>query len=570
MSSMNLEESPSPRAKRKSVAILWAIFLVALIIRIAGMQWGLPSEKNTFSLHPDEPIVLGYSAQIDVAKGKLDPNFYNYGSLYLTTLSIANKVSTFYAPAGEGPQAEIQTLRTMHLTGRWISVFAGAGLVAVTFWMLLLWLPLWASVMGAAMVAVSPPLVMHSRFQTVDMLATFLLAVGLFYAVKIMVTSAANPPDIVRWTIASGLFIGLSAGTKYSGAIAFVALFFALWFVAKEIRLKALGAGFLCMILGFLLGTPGALLNTQAFLRDFSYELGHTAAGHGFVFVETPSGFLYHFGNLVQCAGLAGLLLGLAGLGVALYKRQPESRPLIGLALFAAVFYIAIGRAEVKFIRYVFPLVPVVAAGFASLIANAHKSNSAWGRGGVVVGILTLGGAGGQGGLQNALLFTQWMSAPDTRAVAVDYIKNKLKPTSVGLVSDAWFYTPLFYPEVGAPRAVPIEKRLEFMAAAQNPRIVQYTTADPSQRRNWDTRLLTETKPDVVVLSSFELDDMDRIYKAGLDRGNPEAEWNRAHLFMEQLRTLYTPEIVFGEDRPTIHDLMYVRPAIYIWKRKGI
>lgn len=570
MTFMNPEESPSPRANRKHVAILWAVFVIALVLRIAGMNWGLPSEKNAFSLHPDEPIVLGYSAQLDVGKGKLDPNFYNYGTLYLTALNITNKVASFYSPMPEGPSAQIQTVRNMHLTGRWISVLAGAGLVAVSFWMLMLWLPLWASAMGAAMVAFSPPLVMHSRFQTVDMLATFLLVAGLFYAVKIIVRHESEPLKVLRWACASGVLIGLSAGTKYSGAIAFVTLVYALFLVARETRWKALAIAFGCLVFGFLVGTPGALINTQGFIRDFSYELGHTAAGHGFVFVATPSGFFYHFGNLVNCVGLAGLLMGMAGLGIAVARRNAEARPLMGLLIFAIVFYIAIGRAEVKFIRYVFPLVPVIAAGFAWLISNAQKSNSAWGKGGIVVGILALGGAGGQGGLQNVLLYTQWMSSPDTREVAADYIKNTLKAKTVGLVSDAWFYTPMFYPEVGVPRATPIEKRLELMAQAENPQVLQYTGLDPASRRNWDIRLLSETKPDVVVLSSFEWDDMDRIYKAGLDRENPEAEWNRANAFMQQLRKDYDPQIVFGEDRPTIHDLMYVRPAIYIWKRKGI
>jgi hypothetical protein len=161
------------------------------------------------------------------------------------------------------------------------------------------------------------------------------------------------------------------------------------------------------------------------------------------------------------------------------------------------------------------------------------------------------------------------MRNPDPRQEAADFLRREGKGAEVGLVSDPWFYTPTLYPMVAAPRAVPLTQRLAAMQAVTDPRIVQDLPPEPAQRKNWDITLLDKIRPRFVVYSSFEWNDVARIRAAKVDPGNADAEWNRAAAFMERLRADYEPAILYGYGGPTAHDLMYVQPTVWIWRRKG-
>ena len=54
----------------------------------------------------------------------------------------------------------------------------------------------------------------------------------------------------------------------------------------------AIGMAIGATVLAFLIATPGALLQTDAFMRDFKYEALQTSQGHGLTFVSTGPGFV--------------------------------------------------------------------------------------------------------------------------------------------------------------------------------------------------------------------------------------------------------------------------------------
>jgi hypothetical protein len=541
-----------------------AVFFVALIVRMLGIGWGLPGATTAFGLHPDEPIVLGYSQQIDVATGKIDPGFYNYGTLYLTTLSIATKVVDGYSPLPEKPsEADFIGQQRKHmLAGRFLNVLAGAGMAWVVVGIMLCFRWRVGAVAAGLAIALSPGLSVHSAFATVDVFAAFLLSLGLLGAVKLWVGRDDVAPDrYLRWAALSGLAVGLSAGTKYTGILGLVVVVGVIA-LAKHVRwqFSAVLASIMGLA-GFVLGTPGVVLHTAKFWEDFRYEMVHTSTGHGLVFEATPSGFVMHVGHLMESMGGLLLIFGLVGLIWALVRRE---RWWIPFVIFATLYFVLIGRAEVKFLRYVFPLIPVLAVGFGYAVQRLHESGRRWG---VALGIVALAGFGG-GGAASCLTYGAWMRGPDPRESAADYLRKVGTGKSVGLVSDSWFYTPTLFLFASAPRAVPFDQRLARQAATNNPNVIQYLPADPGQRMTWDIRLLDEMRPDFVVYSSFEIDDVERIYASKLDAGNPDTEWNRASRFITRLQADYQLATMFGIDGPKTHDLMYVRPRVWIWQRK--
>lgn len=579
-------------AFKKSSTVGFVVFLIAYFVRILGIGWGLPDESHHWSRHPDEPVIWLYSQNIKPAEFKFTPGFYNYGTLYLTLLRVSTDVVNGY---GGGPQKQDgsdqwKAIGHYHLAGRMLSALAGAGMAWVAVLMLWKRTNKVGAVFAGLAVAFAPGLVIHSKFQTVDVMATFFLVLGLYYALRLVPSSTPHedtqkeqpppkprssllskiPPDI-RLALASGLFFGLSTGTKYTGILGLLALV-VICLVAKKGR--ELVAGVLTSLVTFVVTTPGTVLDSEKFWKDFGYEMAHTSQGHGLVFAGTSSGFLYHLGNLALALGTVLVGLGLVGMARAAWKKHLWA---IGLIVFACAYFLLIGRAEVKFMRYVFPLVPVLAVFAGWIVGQAHGHPDGRMRIVGVLGILGLGGLFG-GGAGFALKSSYLMqSAPDPRQDLARIVEpgGSQRPATIGLVSDPWFYTPDLYPEAGAPRWVPFTTRQQWMdeAAHDNPslngaQIFRVVPDNPDERIDWDVRLL-EKKPDVVVFSSFETEGLDRMAQAKAVPSEFQVQVDRYKAFLAQLQRDYS--LVPGEsENPymAVHDLMYIRPTIWVWKRK--
>lgn len=556
------DRSPSPR---HGLLLGAAVFLFALVIRLVGIGWGLPNDEHWQSLHPDEPIVWIYSQQVNPAQFDFDPGFYNYGTLYLSMLRVATDATQAY---GGGPKDRSEKEMWMaigryHLAGRAMSAVAGAA----TAWVVVALLWRRAGLLGAGLgglaLALAPGHTVHSRFQTVDVLSALFVALALLLAVR-MVEQEGEPKrwlGIDRYAIGAGAMAGLAAGTKYAGVLVLLGVFVAVGLATRGrdgakpalTMLTALGATGMT----FFLTTPGALTHLSTFLRDFRYEMAHTATGHGLVFAGTTSGFVYHLANLSSGMTVLVALAGLIGLGWAAGRREPWA--LIGLA-FAVAYYVLIGRAEVKFFRYVIPLLPVLALGFGWLVSVAHREMGM--RGKLLVGflVIALGGA-----LSSTVRSIHFMTTIDPRVEAARYIREQAPKGTVGLVSDPWYWSATLYPQVALPRSTPFALRDQLMRQAGPPRVLRYIPAQPEERFDWDTRLLDEN-PDFVVYSSFESADLNRIRRLNLPGFQLQVE--RFNAFMARLEREYEPVRIFGPGGPTIHDLMYVYPSVAVWKRK--
>ena len=86
-------------SRRRLPLLPLAIFLIAFLVRLPGIGWGLKNDLRNASLHPDETPNFGYSRSVVPALGRFTPGFYNYGTLYLTAFSIASDVATGYTGA---------------------------------------------------------------------------------------------------------------------------------------------------------------------------------------------------------------------------------------------------------------------------------------------------------------------------------------------------------------------------------------------------------------------------------------------------------------------------------------
>lgn len=566
------ENPPSPLSPPETPSwfrwLLPAVLIVAFGFRLMGISWGLPNDLHDQSYHPDEQVIWAYAQQIEPTKLDFTPGFYNYGTLYLTVMRVTTDVVMAYrgGPDPADPSSVWQFVGACHLAGRVISALAGAITCGLVFLLLRrVTHPIGAAV-GGFMAAFAPAFVVHSRFQTVDALAVCLLMASLYASVRLL-----DEPKVLKWAIWAGVFAGLSTGTKYTGMLALFALGVALLLRSRqdaEVSIaKPLGIGVLAWAAAFFVATPGILLESAAFMRDFQYEMVHTKTGHGLIFERAGSAFLLHIMNLVQGMHPLPVLLGFGGLIGALVMKQRFAWIVLAFAL---PYFFLIGRAEIAFIRYTLPLI-VLCAVFAGWLAGEMHLRAGRGRWVTAAAILSVGVAA-----LTAMDFTTVMMRPDPRDTLAKWFRTQSQPeTMVGLVSDPWFYTPALFKSSAMMRGRQTQQWTEMMGMS-GPRVVQYIPQDPNDRHDWDVRLLDEARPDYVVFSSFEVGPVSRL--SGIEGVYPEVDRFRAfHAILEREYDLVMPAKLregaslaeqYREASLLVHDLEYVRPLYWVWKRK--
>ncbi len=551
---------------------LLLIILVAFLYRLIGVGWGLPNDMRAISLHPDEQVNLLVARQ-GIEPGKLDftPGFYNYGTLYFTFLRFVSDVVGVYS-GGFDAQGQLTPagMGAVHLVARVFNCLFGAITCGLVFAIGRRFLSGVGAGFAAAACVVAPALVVHSRFQTVDALATMFAVASLYWCIR----GLDSAEQFRRAAVLAGVFAGLSAGTKYVGFAAVLALVPVLLlrinspdFGKKDIKscLGAVVIAVVCCVGVFVVTTPGSVLETQAFLRDFTFELNHSKEGHGIVFAQTAPAFLYHLGNLWVGFSLMGLLVGFYSF---IRGSLLKSAPMIVVSVFFVLMYAAVSGGQIKFMRYILPTIPALALGVGYVIDLMRAKSELGKKVGVVLGLAIVGGLDKSGFVGSGTMTAQ-MLAMDPRDLAGRYLKDKAE---VGLVSDPWFWSATLHPEMPMTRMMGPKRLMEMWSGWTAPKVIRFMPENPAERYDWDQRLLTDLKPEYVTFSSFEYAPVQRLLdsKGGSDVEKLFAA--RYSEFVEELGKSY--EIVPGAwddgmgHRLMVEDMEYIHPRVTIWKRK--
>jgi 4-amino-4-deoxy-L-arabinose transferase-like glycosyltransferase len=365
---MSKKQSELPRYKgfhsHAPLLIGTILFTLSLGLRLIGIQWGLPDAMHHVSFHPDEWLILLASYyNMNPLQGDFLPGFYNYGSLPLMLWSLWLHILI------PGAQLTVDAFASLHLLARILTALMGALTTAVIFQTGRHLGGLWAGIIAALVAAIAPAHVVHSRFQTVDVPTTLFVALAGLCAVRLY-----DSPHLLRTLLWGTVWAGCAAGSKYNAGLVILALWVSLYLRARTeshgIRplLPHIGISMGVALLTFLIACPGAWLDREAFWRNFMYEVRHVQAGHGDVFIDTGLGWIYHLRNLIWGFGLLPLLISAAGWFIG-WKLYPSAR---GILIAALLYYLLIGAAEVRFLRYTFPLYPALALGIGLFTTSLH------------------------------------------------------------------------------------------------------------------------------------------------------------------------------------------------------
>ncbi|MGC9349291.1 MAG: ArnT family glycosyltransferase [Anaerolineae bacterium] len=363
--------------KRQHYRIALVLILVAAtLIRVWGLNYDLPG-----IYHPDEPDYIRISQRI-FKTGDLNPHAFNYPSLffYLQALAYApyyavgRALGDFQHPEDIAEPTSLimgvtQTaMPSTVIMGR--SVTVGVAVASVLLVTLigkqLTGQPL-VGLLAGTMLAISPTHVFHGRFITPDAIVTFFAVLTTWFAVKVL------QEDATRHYLATGVALGLTAGSKYNGALIALVLITAhflrhhkadgkhgLIVALKDPRI------YVALALGgitFLLTTPFALLDFTTFIEDFTYEAQHYATGHTGQEGDTVRFYLTY---LLRNTGAICILALLAIVRIPVADWAPtkgrrlriSSTSTLFLAIFPVVYFIFINRFVVRNDRMLMPFLP--------------------------------------------------------------------------------------------------------------------------------------------------------------------------------------------------------------------
>lgn len=333
--------------------VLAAIFVLALGLRLWGISWGLPERVE---MHPDEHDYVMSHALV-LSPHKIDPGWYNYPSFLMYLTAIASGILRRIGMLSEDWQC--------YLVGRIISAFFGAGTSLVMYRLAReLRGSALAGLLAAFWMALFPLNVWESHVAVTDPLMTFWTTVTVWAAVRLIRTS--RPVDYAL----AGAALGLAVGSKYTAAIAVVAIGIGALATRKpllEIFKGLVIAGVVSLACAFIV-TPYSFIHFNTLLKAMAYEHNHTIGHHsGFsvpaagpqyrryiyqIFAAWP----FSFGIALYACSIAGVIWALV---------RFDRRKLVLLA-FCAVFFGITASWTFTPIRYYLPII-VLGCAFAGL-----------------------------------------------------------------------------------------------------------------------------------------------------------------------------------------------------------
>jgi hypothetical protein len=465
-----------------AIAAIVVWLAAAYVPRAVATSWGMPNSDHYFSYHPDEIFLL--LPAFGFADGDWNPHFFNYGTLYIYLVGIPAVLSRVVPEAARFPE----DLGPLYGLARGVTMWMGIA-TAVLLCFAFRGKDRWIGILSGLLLAICPLHVVNSGYATVDVPATFWLA--LAFVLAIAGAERAGP----GWGALVGIAVGLAAATKYNAGL-FLLPAIAAPLLVRPARWRwdwclAIVGG---AVVGFIAGCP--FFWTPEFRDGLLFEIRHAQIGGTLAFEGTGSGWSYHLTRGLP-VGLGMPLLAAAALGAVAALRLP-SRP-ARLSLLWVLFYLfAIGFGRERFIRYLVPLTPFLAVLAAVGLTWLYRSPRISVRIPVLIASLGLVLLTWGYGLGAVFGFSE-----DARDLAWQQIKPAVSGSEpearVGLVQPPWFFHPPVSPFNGGPV-------FRGLFEDWNRRTGQRVLIT-----GWDAGKLREEKPDFFFLSNLESQDLIRL-----------------------------------------------------------
>jgi 4-amino-4-deoxy-L-arabinose transferase-like glycosyltransferase len=364
----------------RSTLILLALFVLALALRLWGVNFGLP-----FLYNPDEGALTMPALNI-LRSGDFRPFRLDYGSAYIYSLTILY-IPLFLYGAWRGNFASVADLPVFtdyhqigaysfpaaFLAARVLTAILGALTVLAIYTLGRRLAGARAGLFAAGLLAITPLHVLYAHFAGPDVPMTFVLVLALLRILDVY--ERGDWRDYI-W---AGLLVGLTASAKFPGGVVLAALLVAHLLRARgwaELANDRLAMGIAATIAGFLIGSPYAL-DLPYFLNWLAVNVRwYGAAGGDPGTAAGDPTWLFYLKELVL--GPFGLIAIMGVFGLAFAIRRNWRQALVIIA-FPVVYGALITLQTSRFPRFLIPLIPFLVLGAGIILdAAAHSMMTRW------------------------------------------------------------------------------------------------------------------------------------------------------------------------------------------------
>lgn len=364
-----------------AVAWLWIIFLLALLLRFYGIDFGKP-----YNYHPDETKLVAQAGRL-LATRFMEKDAYFAINIYppLYTYMLAGAMGG-YISLGllSGHFESLDDVRLAYDTEPFQFYLISRSLVAILGALSVLLLYQIASrlytqhigIIAALLLAVNFVHVRNSHFGTVDVPAAFFALASVYFCVRIF-----REGQFIHY-IAAAVFAACALATKFSMFTLLIPIFFAhfarypakVWprHLFDRTLWMAAGTG----LVAFLAVCPiiwldfsktwGGILGTGRFER-----VGKIGSGGGFLSYWTgdqSDGFgVFYPNSIPETFGIALTLLAAAAILYLVLKHRRQD--LFLLACFIPM-YILFEKMSIKAMRHILPIIPFLMLAAAVALAE--------------------------------------------------------------------------------------------------------------------------------------------------------------------------------------------------------
>lgn len=350
--------------KRDAALLVTLIVLLGGVLRFHGIDFGLPAYY-----HPDERWKVTSLLQMQ-ANGDFHPRYFHHPSLLLYSSYLVHTILQFLHV--EGPRFE-----TALLAGRSVSALSGTLSIFLVYAIGRQLYSRTVGVLASALMAVSPLSVTCSRYMKEDALLLFFILGCLLWTLRALREARGSS------LLFAGLLGGFASSTKYSGFLTVLIVAAAPWFRSNRLRpdgdlLKWAALGVVLVPVGFVLGTPYSLFESERFLKGVAFERLHMVRGHDNAVDAWSQYWMYHYArSIIPGMTLPTTLVASLGAGLLLWRRRTEDLCLLLLIL---LFYLPAEWVKAKpspqAERYILPCLPFLATAASEFLCVLWRMNA--------------------------------------------------------------------------------------------------------------------------------------------------------------------------------------------------
>lgn len=432
-------------ARNKAVILFVGIMLMAFLMRIWGIDFGLP-----YRYHIDETFYVALSLKLPSNGFELPVRTHGPNLFFL--LLLAEDVLYFLFKFLTGQVSSIAAFEQLYrsdptnfvILARALSAIVGT-LTLIPVYLLgkKLYRPI-VGILAAILLGFSFQHIRESHYGTPDIFVGFLVTISLLSSVNILKKGRLQD------YLLAGIFAGLATGTKFTNVLVLFPLMIAHiynvwadhsqrnWF--KDIVLsQKLWASLISLLVSFAIAYPNLLFRPGKFLEyvDFLIDVGKNGFLTQFIIEPAPAWIYYPFS---LSWGLGWLLIGalIIAIIVALFRRKPDELLLLG---FIFIYLVVLFRSPYYASRYLIPLLPTLYVFSANGIywvadrlaksLNARRTILM-----IVIAFFSL-----MQPISSALRHNYLLKQTDTRTLAKEWIEDNI-PESATIAVDWRHYAP--------------------------------------------------------------------------------------------------------------------------------